>query len=132
MCFSLSEDALNFLYSLCEKYRQRLSEGLHPANAKRIYIDNLNSALMLVNELKNTGAIDFVDGAHYISLSPKALSLEQYFKDRAKSQTESKRQQRFQNKISILNVLVPFITFFLGIVVEHYVNIVGWFFSLLQ
>ena len=41
-----------------------------------------------------------------------------------------KEQQRFDNKISVASVLVPTITFFLGIVVEHFAQVVEFFISL--
>ena len=43
---------------------------------------------------------------------------------------EDKAQQRFENKISVLNLLIPLVTFALGVVVEHYVSIVDWFFAI--
>lgn len=52
------------------------------------------------------------------------------FEKEHNKEIERKRQQRFQNKISILGVLVPFITFFVGLVVEHYVGILAWIASL--
>lgn len=39
---------------------------------------------------------------------------------------ERKKQQSFENKISIANVLVPFVTFILGVFVEHWAGIVDW------
>lgn len=129
---SLPDDTLSFLYTLCEKYRQNIQKGLLPANAKRIYIEDFDTVLMLANQLKNIGAIDSIDGAHYITISAKAFLLEQHFKDCTHNQAENKRQQRFQNKIAILNVLVPIITFFIGIFVEHFTNIVGLVISFFQ
>ena len=37
---------------------------------------------------------------------------------------ERKKQQSFQNKLSVANILVPFVTFFLGVVVEHWSGLV--------
>lgn len=37
---------------------------------------------------------------------------------------ERKKQQSFQNKLSVANILVPFVTFFLGIMVEHWSGLV--------
>ena len=54
------------------------------------------------------------------------------FEQELNKEAEHKRQQRFQNKISVASVLVPLITFFLGLIVEHFVPIVGWFFSLFK
>lgn len=40
-------------------------------------------------------------------------------------QAEQKAQQRFQNKISVLQVLVPAVTFVLGLIVEHFTGLIG-------
>ena len=40
-------------------------------------------------------------------------------KERAKQDAEKERERRFQKKIAIAQVLVPLITFILGILVEH-------------
>ena len=52
------------------------------------------------------------------------------FEQEHNKQAEEKRQQRFQNKISVLNLLVPFITFILGLLVEYFSGIVCWFTNL--
>lgn len=38
----------------------------------------------------------------------------------AEQQAKQERQQRFENKISVANVLVPLFTFVLGLIVEHF------------
>lgn len=43
---------------------------------------------------------------------------------------ERKKQQAFQNKVSIANVLVPLVTFILGMLTEHWSGVVNWVFSL--
>lgn len=40
-------------------------------------------------------------------------------------EAEDKRQQKFQNQVSVAQVLVPAITFVFGLLVEHYSGIVG-------
>lgn len=52
------------------------------------------------------------------------------FEKEREQQAKHERQQRFQNKISILNILVPFVTFFLGLVIEHYAGLLSWVASL--
>lgn len=42
----------------------------------------------------------------------------------AEQEAKDERQQRFENKISILNLLVPLITFVIGLFVEHFAHIV--------
>lgn len=127
---SLPDNALQLLFHLCDQYRSNIEQGLMPFNAKRIRIDDFEKNLMLINLLKGAGAIESVDSSRCIVLSHSAFSLEQYFKDRAHDYAEHKRQQRFQNKISVASVLVPFITFILGVIAEHFGNIVDFLFGL--
>lgn len=51
-------------------------------------------------------------------------ALSEFEQDRQK-QAEDKRQRRFQNQVSVAQVLVPFVTFLLGLVVEHYSGLVS-------
>lgn len=55
-------------------------------------------------------------------------ALAEFEKERNK-EAEHKRQQRFQNKISIASVLVMLITFFIGLVVEYFIGVFGWLFN---
>ena len=45
--------------------------------------------------------------------------------EKAREKAEQERQQRFDNKIAVLNLLMPLITFVLGLIVEHFAGIVG-------
>ena len=53
------------------------------------------------------------------------LSVLSEFEAERRKEAETKRQQRFQNQISVAQVLVPFVTFVLGLVVEHYAGLVS-------
>ena len=44
-------------------------------------------------------------------------------KKESEEYSEQKRQQRFENKISVLNLIAPFVTFVLGVIVEHFTEI---------
>lgn len=46
------------------------------------------------------------------------------YEEMVRQQAEDKAQQRFQNKISVLQVLIPAVTFVLGLVVEHLTGVV--------
>lgn len=45
-------------------------------------------------------------------------------------QAKEEAQQSFDNKVSIASLLIPLITFILGLIVEYEVNIIDWLFSL--
>lgn len=53
------------------------------------------------------------------------------FENEREKQSKAERQQRFQNKVSVASVLVPAITFLLGLLVEHFSGITGWLFAFL-
>ena len=47
------------------------------------------------------------------------------FENMRQKESDKKRQQRFENKISVLQVLVSLVTFILGLIVEHFSGIIG-------
>ena len=54
----------------------------------------------------------------------KKLAEDQTVKERVKQDAEKERERRFQKKIAIAQVLVPLITFILGIVVDHFSDLI--------
>ena len=52
------------------------------------------------------------------------------FEEERQKEAKNERQRRFQNKISVLNMLVPLVTFFLGLVVEHFAGLLDFLASL--
>lgn len=52
------------------------------------------------------------------------IALTEYEKEREK-ETKGEKQQRFQNQVSVAQVLVPAVTFVLGLIVEFCTGIVG-------
>lgn len=47
-------------------------------------------------------------------------------------QAKDKKQQSFDNKVSVANFLVPLITFLVGIILESKVKIIDWILSLIK
>ena len=85
-----------------------------------------------IDELIEANLIKPVLGCDKVELTPLgSTAYEQASEDR-KKQAKQEIQQRFDNKISVASVLVPLITFFLGIVVEFKVNIIDWLLALLK
>lgn len=71
----------------------------------------------------------FVTDRRY-KLSPAGEDALCAFEQEHQEKAKAERQQRFENKISVASVLVPLITFFLGLVVEYYAGVVGLVVSL--
>ena len=119
----LKYSILGVLYS--NKDRQESKTNLINLN-----LDTPTSTHHAINELLADSLVKAVIGTDRIALTHLgATAYEQANEDR-KHQADQKRQQRFENKISVASVLVPLITFFLGVIVESQVNIVEWFRSL--
>ena len=76
--------------------------------------------------LSQQGFADFTRGrdengqAYNFYLGCAALS---EFEDMARQQAANKRQNATQNKLAVIGILVPLVTFLLGLVVEHFT---GW------
>lgn len=76
----------------------------------------------------------YIEGAFVLGL-PVTLTLlgadrlEQLKQEIAEA-SKKERQQRFNNKVAIAQILVPLITFILGLLVEHFTGIVRFAFSL--
>ena len=99
-------------------------------NLIKLKIDTPISTSHAIDELIEAKLIKPLLGSDKVELTPLgANTYEQAYEDR-KSQAEQKRQQSFDNKISVATVLVPLVTFILGIIVEFQVNIVTWLLSL--
>ena len=93
----------------------------------------------LMRHLKSKGYIEPSDtdvrpdmtivDTEWVITIPGRVALES-FEDRQEYHRKQARQQRFQNQVSVASVLVPTITFVLGLVVEHGLGLVGIFLDL--
>ena len=100
-------------------------------------IEWLISLGFLRYERRNLSAIE-TDGVMaeefdlWVTIEPAGLAALSSFEKSREEQAKNERQQRFQNKIAVATVLVPAITFVLGLVVEHFAGIMSLFLSLFQ
>lgn len=77
--------------------------------------------------------IDFFGNwAGCYSLSDKGRVALQEVEEKLRKETEDKKQRRFENKVSIAQIVVPVITFVLGLLVEHYTSVVDFVTALFQ
>ena len=110
------------------------------------YLEVMNHSHFAQNPLIPKRAIESLHRAHLIkSSSPGGINaadnpllflttagwdLLDELDEAHEQQAKNERQQRFQNKISVASVLVPFITFLLGLAVEHWTGLAGLLLSL--
>ncbi|MEL4862204.1 hypothetical protein AAEU42_13225 [Pseudoflavonifractor phocaeensis] len=65
-----------------------------------------------------------------IILAPHGEDVLAEFEQRHEEKAKEERQKQFENKVSLASVLVPVITFVLGLVIEHILGVMGTIFSL--
>lgn len=81
-------------------------------------------------ELIRTGNCAFPDlSSTTLKATQKGLSLLSDLDKEARQETERKAQQRFENQVSVAGVLVPLITFVLGLIVEYFAQPVAFVFQ---
>ena len=121
----LKYSILGVLYS--NQYRQEST-----SNLINRHFDTPTATSHAIKELVVTGFITPILGSDKIELTPSGANAYEQANEDRKSQAEQKKQQRFDNKISVALVLVPLITFFLGIIVEAKVNVIDWLLALFK
>lgn len=65
-------------------------------------------------------------------ITPAGLDALCSFEQKLQEDAAAKRQQRFQNQISVASVLVPLITFILGLLMEHFCGVLEFLMSIIH
>ena len=85
-----------------------------------------------LDELEAKGYIEPILGSDKYRLTTLGSNAFEDAKEERNKQAKNERQQRFENKVSVASVLVPTVTFFLGLVVEHSTQVVDLIISLFK
>ena len=88
---------------------------------------NIEAAL---KDLMTQSYISATYGSDTVKITSTGRIAYEAAKEERQQQTKNERQQRFDNKISVASVLIPLITFVLGLTVEHFSGLVAWLVSL--
>lgn len=83
-----------------------------------------------IDDLIATKLIARVPCSDKVKLLPNGSQAYEQSEEERRRDAENKKQQRFQNKISYASVLVPIITFLLGVVVEFKTHVADFFIHL--
>lgn len=102
------------------------------ANLIKCHFDTPVATGYAINELIEAKLVVPVLGSDKVELTPLGANAYEQANEERRNQTDQKKQQRFDNKISVASVLVPLITFFLGIIVEFQANIVEWLLAIFK
>lgn len=113
-------------YNLLVQYRSPMPA---PEKNKEMFQTFIDQKLVRGSSVNSThipkvGMVAGIDRWVVTQAGEDALS---EFEEECRQKAENKRQQRFQNQLSIAQVLVPLITFILGMLVEHISGIIGIF-----
>ena len=73
----------------------------------------------LLDQNKYNPGVGYLLPSGTFHLSSRAAPFLQYLDQKTKQEAKQKRNRRFQNTISVLALLVPFIIFILGYLLEH-------------
>lgn len=101
----------------------------NPAETDAVLKSMLSSGLILTTSPASDPQLSSVSlsGSALLTLLREEERREkesQASKKAANEKAKKERQQRFENKIAIANLLIPVVTFILGILVEHFTGIV--------
>jgi hypothetical protein len=120
-------DLKYFILGVLYKSRPRQESKINLINLK---FDTPTATGYAIDELIEAKFIKPVLGTDKVELTPSGANAYEEANEERKNQAKQERQQRFENKVSIATVLVPLVTFILGIIVESQVNIVDWILAL--
>lgn len=102
-------------YLLTEQGKRILSERRHKLRSAEI---ETRRQLQDLRDREEEKQLDRQDRQRKESLEAAKI---------ARDEAKQEKQQRFENKIAIANLLVPLITYILGILTEHYAGIMNFF-----
>lgn len=121
-----------------ESFLRWISSQPAPVSKKEIEsADAPGYSFMRLNYLVKEGYVfrktDLLQNGDFLtghSIGERGIEALQQLDDMRRKDAEQKSQQRFENKVSIANILVPALTFVLGMLTEHLSNITGVIVSL--
>ena len=119
-------------YSILEILYHRIPRQETIVNLVNIEPYNPSATRYAIRELIEDNLIKNLPVSDIVELTPLGATAYENAVEERKYQSEQKRQQRFDNKISVASVLVPLITFIFGIIVESQFDIVGFVISFFQ
>ena len=117
---------LKLLYNSYPLREQAFGEILKSIPANPILVKNS------LNELKSKGIIKLMPGSNIFKLTTSGAELFEQIQEERHKASKHECQQRFDNKISVASALVPFVTFILGLLVDHYTSLTSFILSVFR
>lgn len=82
--------------------------------------DDPNLIKKALEELESTRFIKNLTCSEVFKLTPEGAIIFEQIKEEREKEAKKESQQRFDNKISVVSLLIPLVTFIIGLIVEHY------------
>ena len=117
---------LKLLYENYPRRELSMVDIINSINADAIYTHNA------LKELKSKAYIKQLTCSDVFKLTESGAELFEQLQEEREKESKKEKQQRFDNKISVASVLIPFITFILGIMFEHYTDIASFFLTVFK
>ncbi len=117
-------------YLLREIYYATYAHPVHKTDLLQLPLGTASKIAIALADLEHMGYFKCDTGGDIVHIQPAGRMAYEEAQERRQKEAEHKSQKRFENKISVASVLVPCITFVLGLVVEFYVKVVEWVFRL--
>ena len=99
---------------------------IHSINENPIHTHNA------LKELKSKEYIKQLTCSDVFKLTESGADVFEQIQEEREQASKHEKQQSFDNKISIASILIPFITFILGIVFEHYTDFIALLISVFK
>lgn len=99
-------------------------------NFKSQYGCSMAKGVILSLVEKKYLAFDKVHKELNADVTPAGMSAMLAYEEMREQHSKDERDKAFNRKLGILQTLVPFITFVLGALLDHFTGIIGWFGSL--
>lgn len=115
---------------LKEMYHATYAHPVHKTDLLKLPISTISERAVTISDLEHMDYCKCEIGGDIVHIQPAGRMAYEEAQESRKQQTDQKGQKRFENKVSVASVLVPCITFVLGLVVEFYAGVVEWMFRL--
>lgn len=109
----LKFNILKLLYNSHPLREQRFGKILHSVPEDPILVKNA------LSELSSSGIIENLTCSDIYKLTDLGEKVFEQIQEEREQVSKQECQQRFDNKISVANLLIPLVTFILGFFVDH-------------
>ena len=120
----------DFEFLILEKLYSSPQREIDQSKLFNLDKSSINEIYTALKDLVDSKWIKRITGSTKYKLTSSGVAAYKQLKQERNQDSEKKRQQRFDNKISIASILIKLITFILGLLVEHYAGLVEFLIKL--